>query len=202
MTGRPTFGDFVSEARGRLRRDPPPGIAARHLRRTVRTRTVREFARSMASILAVMDRYCADITAVLASAPRLQEAHLPATWARASIQAREAIHNAVRVPASRPSQHQPARFPARRRPGRPQAGRCHRGAGCRARPAAHPRLRRARRVTDRPFGMGTSRHLGAGSPCPAARARALGPADRRARLPDCTARPGSPPRHWRRNDTS
>ena len=103
MTGRPTFGDFVGEARGRLRRDPPPGIAARHPRHTVRTRTVGEFARSMASILAVMNRYCADITAVLASAPRLQEAHLPATWARASIQAQEAIHNAAAYLPSDPA---------------------------------------------------------------------------------------------------
>ena len=94
MTGRPTFGDFVSEARGLLRRDPPPGIAAWHLPHTGRTRTVQDFTRSMASILAVMNRYSADITAVLASAPRLQKVHLPATWARASIQAQEAIHNA------------------------------------------------------------------------------------------------------------
>ena len=113
MTGRPTFGDFVSEARGLLRRDPPPGIAARHLRHTARTRTVGEFARSMASILAVMNRYCADITAVLASAPRLQEAHLPATWARASIQAQEAIHNAAAYLPSDPA--------STSRPGSPRA---------------------------------------------------------------------------------
>jgi hypothetical protein len=103
VTGRPTFGDFVSQARGRLRRDPPPGTAARHPRHTARTRTVREFTRSMASILAVMNRYCADITAVLASAPRRQETHLPATWARASIQAQEAIHPATAYLPSDPA---------------------------------------------------------------------------------------------------
>jgi hypothetical protein len=94
VTGRPTFGDFASAARGLLRDDPgAPGAAAAHPH-TARTRTVREFTRSMASILAVMERYSADITAVLASAPRRQQALLPATWARASIQAQEAIHNA------------------------------------------------------------------------------------------------------------
>jgi hypothetical protein len=91
VTGGPTFGDFVSEARGLLRRDHAPEIAAGHPPHTARTRTVREFTRSMASILAVMDRYSADITAVLASA----EARLPGTWPRASIQAQEAIHNAA-----------------------------------------------------------------------------------------------------------
>ena len=95
MTGRPTFGDFVSQARGLLRRDPPPGIAAWHPPHTARTRTVQDFTRSMASILAVMNRYSADITAVLASAPHRQQAHLPATWPCASIQAQEAIHNAA-----------------------------------------------------------------------------------------------------------
>ena len=45
--------------------------------------------------------------------------------------------------------------------------------------------------------MGAGRHLGAGGPGPAARAGAVGPADRRTRRPDSTARPGSTARHRR-----
>jgi hypothetical protein len=95
VTRRPTFGDFANAARGLLRhefgtRDPTVG----HWPHIARAGTVGEFTRSMASLLAVMDRYCADITAVLASAPRRQETRLPGTWPHASIQAQQALHNA------------------------------------------------------------------------------------------------------------
>ena len=95
MTGRPTFGDFANAARGLLRHDPGArDTAAGNPLPTARAGTVREFTRSMASVLAVMDRYCADIAGVLASGPCRRQARLPGSWAHASIRAREALHNA------------------------------------------------------------------------------------------------------------
>ena len=95
MTGRPTFGDFAAAARALLHRDiSASDVSPGHRPHTARTGTVGKFTRSMASALAVMDRYAADIAAVLASEPRRHEAHLPGSWPRASIQAEEAIHNA------------------------------------------------------------------------------------------------------------
>jgi len=96
MTGRPTFGDFANAARGLLRHDPGTrDTAAGHPTHTARAGTIEEFTRSMASLLAVMDRYCADITTVLATPARRDEARLPGTWPYASIQVQEALHNAA-----------------------------------------------------------------------------------------------------------
>ena len=121
VTRRPTFGDFANAARGLLRHDVGTrDTAAGHPPHTARAGTVGEFTRSMASLLAVMDRYCADITAVLASAPRRQETRLPGTWPHASIQAQEALHNASAFLPSDASQHHPARH--RTPPTRPPAG--------------------------------------------------------------------------------
>jgi hypothetical protein len=95
VTSRPTFGDFANAARGLLRRDPATrDTAAGHPAHTARAGTVGEFTRSMASLLAVMDRYCAHITAVLATPDRRDEARLPGSWPHASIQVQEALHNA------------------------------------------------------------------------------------------------------------
>jgi hypothetical protein len=95
MTGRPTFGDFANAARDLLRHDAGPrDTTARHPAQTARAGTVGEFTRSMTRLIAVMDRYCADITAVLATPARRDEARLPGSWPHASIQVREGLHNA------------------------------------------------------------------------------------------------------------
>ena len=139
---------------------------------------------------------------MLASAPRRQEARLPGTWPRASIQAQEAIHNASAFLPPAPA--------STIRPGAPHAA----DPAARRLDAATAALAAGRdllhtHVSARPDGSridrsewATSRHLGAGSPRPAARARALGPADRRATAPGshCPARqPAAAPAP---NDTS
>jgi len=105
MTGRPTFGDFANAARGLLRHDPGTrDTAAGHPTHAARAGTVAEFTRSMVRLLAVMDRYCADIAAVLATPDRRDEARLPGTWPHASIQVQEALHNAAGfLPSAPPS---------------------------------------------------------------------------------------------------
>jgi hypothetical protein len=104
VTRRPAFGDFANAARGLLGHDfGTRDTAARHPPHTARAGTVGEFTCSMASLLAVMDRYGADITAVLASASRRQETRLPGTWPHASSQAQEALHNAAAFLPSAPA---------------------------------------------------------------------------------------------------
>jgi hypothetical protein len=113
VTGRPTFGDFANAARGLLRHDPGTrATAAGHPAHTPRAGTIGEFTRSMASLLAVMDRYCADITAVLATPARRDEARLPGSWPHASIQVQEALHNASAfLPSPSPSTIRPGDLP-------------------------------------------------------------------------------------------
>lgn len=95
MTGRPTFGDFIRAAHNYLEppTGPPAPVAKRRLA-AVRTTEVQDVARSLHRVIGVMTRYLDDITGAFDQVP-LHQQHLLTAWPRASIQAREALHNAA-----------------------------------------------------------------------------------------------------------
>ena len=90
MTGRAIFGDFATAASAYLDQAGP--VASRG--KAARAIQVDEFTRSLSGVLAVMARYLGDITApVIGLSARNRTLLTP--WARAGIEAREALQNAA-----------------------------------------------------------------------------------------------------------
>ena len=102
MTGRATFGDFLQAARRHL--DPPPGTIGQPPARG----DVEEVSQSLMRVLTVMGRYLRDLTTAFDGLPtRIQPTR--SSWARACIEAREAVANsAVFLARYRPATSWPA----------------------------------------------------------------------------------------------
>ena len=95
MTGRATFGDFSGAARTYLDHAvPPAGPAARRFEAAARTRQTEAFTASLRAVIEVMARYLADITAPVAGVSA-RDRGLLSTWAKAGVEARGALANAV-----------------------------------------------------------------------------------------------------------
>lgn len=94
MTTRPTFGDFATAATTHLDRAAAPARPTTRRRAASRPIQPEEFSRSLAHVLDVMARYLSDITAPAASMSASSREQLT-PWARASIGAQEAVHNAA-----------------------------------------------------------------------------------------------------------
>jgi hypothetical protein len=95
VTGRPTFGDFIRAAHDYLEppAGPPAPVAKRRLA-AVRTTEVQDVTHSLHRVIGVMTRYLDDITGAFDQVP-VEHQHLLTAWPRASIQARDALHNAA-----------------------------------------------------------------------------------------------------------
>ena len=90
MTGRATFGDLSRLAASQLDQplNPLAPVSKRNLAKA-RAAQLHEFIRSLDDVVAVMSRYCADITSAFTMNPARQLRTLGG-WPRAAIQAREA----------------------------------------------------------------------------------------------------------------
>ena len=102
MTGRATFGDFLQAAHRHL--DPPPGTIGQPPARG----DAGEVSQSLMRVLTVMGRHLHDLTAAFDALPTgTQPAR--STWARACIEAREAIAtSALFLAGYRPATRWPA----------------------------------------------------------------------------------------------
>ena len=95
MTGRATFGDLASVARTYLDYAvPPPEPVVRRWETAARTRQTDAFTASLRSVIEVMARYLADITAPVAGVSR-RDRRLLSPWAKAGIEAQSALANAA-----------------------------------------------------------------------------------------------------------
>lgn len=95
MTGRATFGEFAAAADRHLARAlslAAPVTASRTI--PVRTRQAHEVGRGMGRVVAILDRYVADITAASLQVSPRQMDHLT-PWMRAGIEARTALTQAA-----------------------------------------------------------------------------------------------------------
>jgi hypothetical protein len=88
VTDRATFGDFIQAAHGHL--DPPAGVRGQPPARG----DVEEVSQGLLRVVAVMGRYLQDITTAFNDLPSPARSELP-TWARACIEAREALTNSA-----------------------------------------------------------------------------------------------------------
>ena len=90
VTGRATFGDLSRLAASQLDRPvgPPAPVSKRNLAKA-RAGQLHDVIRSLDDVVAVMSRYCADITSAFTGYPARQLRTLGG-WPRAAIQAQEA----------------------------------------------------------------------------------------------------------------
>ena len=124
MTGRATFGDLSRLAASQLDQaiSPPAPVSKRNLAKA-RAVQLHDVIRSLNDVVAVMSRYCADITSAFTGYPARQLRTLGG-WPRAATQAQEASRVRGRVPARRPGGQPPAQPPAHHQPGGQRTGRC------------------------------------------------------------------------------
>ena len=95
MTSRVTFGDFATAASLQLDQAVPrPEPAPRRGEASARTRQAKEFTRGLHAVLEVMGGYLADIAAPHAGFSP-QERGLLNPWARAAVEARDALGHAA-----------------------------------------------------------------------------------------------------------
>jgi hypothetical protein len=95
VTGRATFGDFMRATARYL--DTPadlPRAVGRSRQAAAMTRQVREASDGLLRVISVMTRYVADSNTAFADVPA-GDRHLLSAWARASIEAQEALGNAA-----------------------------------------------------------------------------------------------------------
>src|SRR5258708_2276151 len=95
MTGRPTFGDFARAASWHLdRRSPQFAAVATRPDPDEVARQVGLFTQGLDRVLVVLGRYLGDVSKTFGGAPG-QEPHRLTPWARASIEAGDALRNAA-----------------------------------------------------------------------------------------------------------
>src|SRR5260221_9927681 len=95
MTGRPTFGDFARAASWYLDpRSPQFAAVATRPDPDEVARQVGLFTQGMDRVLAVLGRYLGDVSKTFGGAPG-QEPHRLTPWARASIEAGDALRKAA-----------------------------------------------------------------------------------------------------------
>ena len=112
MTRRATFGDFAGAARLCLEHAVPPAepVARRRWEAAARTRQTGAFTASLRGVIEVMARYLADINGPVAGVSS-EDRHLLNRWARAGIEAQDALANAAAFLPSGPigtAAHDPA----------------------------------------------------------------------------------------------
>src|SRR5260221_9279538 len=97
MTGRPTFGDFARAASWYLDpRSPQFAAVATRPDPDEVARQVGLFTQGLDRVLAVLGRYLGDVSKTFGGAPG-QEPHRLTPWARASIEAGDALRNAADI---------------------------------------------------------------------------------------------------------
>lgn len=96
MTARPVFGDFARAAHAQLADvTGPPSPGSKRKRGAAQAGQIQEFTRGLAGVVAVMERYSADISAMFTGLTARQRRELSRPWAQASVQVHEAIQNAA-----------------------------------------------------------------------------------------------------------
>ena len=176
MTGSATFGDLLHAAGRRL--DEPadgPEPVPKRRQAAARTRQVREASHALLAVITVMTRYAADITGTAFGEVPDRDRRLLNPWARAAIEAREALDNAAAF-----LRQAGADRPGAASPHSPLARRLHAAATSLAtgRDLLHTHFAAGPDGSPGPLGLGARHKLRPGHPGAAARAGFRGPADR------------------------